>query len=321
MMKAAVLHALGKPPQYEQFSEPEAKEGEVIVNVHAAALKPVDKAIASDAHYASPRELPVVCGVDGVGRLADGSRVYFGGPRKPYGAMAERTVVAGSWSFPVPEGIDDVTVAALVNPALSSWLPLTWRARLAPGETVLILGATGVAGKLAVQISKLLGAGRVVAAGRNPQVLGTLEKLGADATIQLDESGQDLAQTFARQTGESGYDVIVDFLWGAPTEALLGALARPEFLLKPKDIRLLPIGESAGPTITLSAAILRTSGLTIPGPAGLPPREILDKSFHQVIAYAASGRLLVDTIEVPLAHVESAWQREDLHGRRIVLIP
>jgi NADPH:quinone reductase-like Zn-dependent oxidoreductase len=185
----------------------------------------------------------------------------------------------------------------------------------------LVLGATGVAGQLAIQIAKLLGARRVVAAGRNEQALLTLAGLGADATIRLDQPGQDLAQAFARAAGDSGYDVIVDFLWGAPTEALLSALERPEFLLKQKDVRLLPIGESAGPTITFPAAVLRNSGLTIPGPAGLPPREVLDDAFRAAVAHAAAGRLRIETVAVPLSDVESAWQRDDVHGRRLVFIP
>ncbi len=182
-MNAAVLHALGQPPRYEQFPEPVAGDGEVIVQVNAASLKPIDKQLASGSHYASPRELPVVCGSDGVGHLSDGQRVFFGGTRSPYGSMAQRTVVRRAFCFPVPEGLDDETAAALPNPGVSAWLSLAYRAKLLPGESVLILGATGVTGKLAVKIAKLLGAGRVVAAGRNQEVLSKLHELGADATI------------------------------------------------------------------------------------------------------------------------------------------
>ena len=168
-MHAAVLHALGKPPRFEEFPDPTPGEGEVLINVFAAALKPVDKQMAAGTHYASPREFPVVCGMDGVGRLEDGTRVFFGGARQPYGAMAERTVLRRVQCFSVPEELDDVTAAAISNPGVSAWLSLKHSAKLAAGETVLILGATGVTGKLAVQIAKILGAGRVVAAGRNEQ--------------------------------------------------------------------------------------------------------------------------------------------------------
>src|SRR5438105_3797076 len=150
------------------------------------------------------------CGVDGVGLLDDGARLYCGGARPPYGMMAERTVVSRRWCVPVPEQVDDVTAAALPNPALSAWLSLIWRARLQPGETVLILGATGVAGQLAVQIAKHLGAERVVAAGRNRRVLTTLRDLGADATIALDLSDQDLTAAFIREAGPKRFDVVLD---------------------------------------------------------------------------------------------------------------
>jgi NADPH:quinone reductase-like Zn-dependent oxidoreductase len=160
-MHAAVLHKLGSAPRYEQFEDPVAREGEALISVRADSLKWTDKGIASGKHYASFRELPVVCGVDGVGTLEDGKRVLFGGCRKPFGAMAEKTVAPRAFCFPVPDGLDDATAAAVPNPAGSSWLPLKWRAKLQPGETVLVLGATGAAGKLAIQIAKLLGAGRV----------------------------------------------------------------------------------------------------------------------------------------------------------------
>ncbi len=318
-MNAAVLRTLGKPPRFEQFPEPSAGEGEVIVHVRAASMKPVDKAMASGSHFASLRELPVVCGTDGVGSLDDGTRVFFGGPRRPYGAMAQRTVVPRSRCFPVPEGVDDATAAALPNPGVSAWLSLTWRAKLVPGERVLVLGATGVTGKLAVQIAKLLGAGRIIAAGRNEQALGTLRSLGADATIRLDDPGQDLTQAFVREAGDAGFHVIIDYLWGRPTEALLAALTRAEFAVADSETRLVQVGESAGTTLSLPAAVLRSTALTILGTAGIPPGDILNDAYHQVMARAAEGKLRVETERVPLAQVEDAWQRQD--RRRLVIIP
>ena len=209
-MHAAVLHALGKPPRFEEFPDPTPGEGEVLINVSAAALKPVDKQMAAGTHYASPSEFPVVCGMDGVGRLEDGTRVFFGGARRPYGAMAERTVVRRVQCFSVPDELDDVTAAAIPNPGVSAWLSLKHSAKLASGETVLILGATGVTGKLAVQIAKILGAGRVVAAGRNEHVLSTLHALGADSTIRLDKPDEELVAAFRREAGEKRFDVIID---------------------------------------------------------------------------------------------------------------
>ena len=264
-MNAAVLHMLGKPPRCEPFPDPTPDAGEVLVNVRAAALKPVDRQMASGSHYASFRKLPVVCGTDGAGVLEDNTRVFFGMPRAPYGAMAQRTVVARPRCFPLPPEIDDVTAAAVLNPGLSAWGALAWRAQLAAGETVLILGATGVTGKLAIQTAKLLGASRVVAAGRNPQILASLHELGADATISLDQPGQHLIEAFVREAGETGFDVIIDYVWGPPTEALLAAITRKDMKPSLARTRLVQVGEGAGPTISLPAAALRSSRLEMLG--------------------------------------------------------
>lgn len=319
-MNAAVLHAFDKPPAYEQFPDPIAQEDEAIVRVQAAALKPVDKQIANGSHYASPRVLPVVCGMDGVGLLEDGTRIYFAGARPPYGAMAQRTVVSRHHCFPLPEDVDDVTAAALINPGVSAWLTLAHRAKLVEGETVLVLGATGVTGKLALQIAKMLDAGRVVAAGRNEQVLSTLHEFGADAVIQIDKPGQSLKEAFAQQAGDAGYGVIVDYLWGRPTEVLLDSMTRKEFANVKSEARLIQAGESAGQAISLSAAVLRSSAITILGTAGIPPRDVLIDAFGQVMTRAARGELRIDVEQISLEDVENAWQR-DSRGRRLVFIP
>src|ERR1700724_497090 len=309
-MFAAVLQALGKRALFEEFPDATPGEGEVLIHLCAAALKPVDKQLAAGKHYASPREFPVVCGADGVGRLEDGTRMFFGGPRRPYGAMAERTVVRRAQCFLVPDDVDDDTAAAIPNPGVSAWLSLKHRAKLASGESVLILGATGVTGKLAVQIARILGAGRVVAAGRNGQVLSTVLDLGADATIRLDKPDQELIEAFRREAGEKGFDVIIDYLWGPPTEALLTAITRAEFAVAGSETRLVEVGESAGPTITLPAAVLRSTALTILGTAGIPPWDVLTDAFQQVMRHAASGKLRVETERVPLAEIKDAWERK-----------
>ncbi len=318
-MDAAVLHILGRPPRFEQFPEPTAEEGEAVVHVRAAALKPVDRQMAQGTHYASPRNLPAICGIDGVGRLEDGTRVYFGGPRPPYGAMAQRTVVSRLRCFPVAEGADEILTAALVNPATSAWLSLTWGARLAPGETVLVLGATGVTGRLAIQVAKLIGAGRVVAAGRNEKRLRSLLELGADATIRLDSPDRDLREAFVREAGEGGFQVILDYLWGRPTETLLSAITRKEFAAVESETRLVQVGESAGPTIALPAAVLRSTPLRILGTAGIPPRDTLTNALQQVMTWAAQGQLSIKVETVPLADIELAWQRSDQSGHRLVI--
>ena len=319
-MKAAVLHELGKAPRFEEFAEPVAGKDEALVRVRAAALKAIDRQLANGSHYASPRELPVVCGTDGVGELVDGARVFFGGPRRPYGAMAEHTVAPRAFCFPVPAGIDDDTAAALPNPGVSAWLSLTHRAKLAAGETVLILGATGVTGQLAVQIAKRLGAKRVIGAGRNERVIGKLRELGADATIQLNQPEESLKEAFAREAGNAGFGVIIDYVWGRPTETLLAAITKSEFAKVTNETRLVQVGESAGATIALPAAVLRSTALTILGTAGIPAREVLVDAMQQVMTRAARGELQIETERVALAEIERAWQRRE-SGRRIVVIP
>lgn len=321
-MHAAVLHRIGNVPRYEEFPEPVIgdNDGEVIVHVHAASLKPVDKQLASGSHYASHGELPRVCGTDGVGHLDDGRRVFFGGPRPPHGAMAQRTVVQRASTFPIPENVNDETACALPNPGVSAWLSLAHRAKLVRGENVLILGATGVTGRLAVKIAKLLGAARVVAAGRNRQALGTLRDLGADATISLALPATELSEAFAREAGQSGFQVVIDYVWGHPAEAFLAAITRREFAVIQSETRFVQVGESAAPTITLPAAVLRSAALTILGTAGIPARDVLVDAFQQVMAYAAKGDLQIDTERVPLTDIENAWQR-DRPGRRLVIIP
>ena len=320
-MYAAVLHTIGTRPRYEEFPEPVISDdvSEAIVHVHAASLKPVDRQLASGSHYASPGQLPCVCGSDGVGHLDNGQRVFFGGPRPPHGAMAQRTVVPCALTFPVPEKVTDETAAALPNPGVSAWLSLAYRAKLVRGENVLILGVTGVTGKLAVKIAKLLGAARVVAAGRSQQALSALRDLGADATISLTLPETELSEAFLREAGQSGFQVVIDYVWGRPAETFLAAIARREFAVIKSETRFVQVGESAAPIITLPAAVLRSTTLTILGTAGIPPRNVLLEAFQRVMTHAASGELHIDTERVPLLDIENAWQR-DQSGRRLVII-
>lgn len=322
-MKAAVLSIPDRPPRCEEFPDPQANEGEVIVRVRAAALKPIDRQLASGAHYAAQRNLPIVCGTDGVGLLENGTRVFVAGSRPPYGAMAELTVVAAARCFLLPDNVDDITAAAVFNPGLSAFGALKWRAQIAHGETVLILGATGVTGKLAIQTAKLLGAGRVIAAGRNEHVLNALNELGADDAIRLDRTGTELSEILSRKAGSEGFDVVIDYLWGPPTEALLHAITRKDFSAASHRVRLVQVGESAGATISLPAAVLRSSRLEILGAgSGNAPasRQVWDEAIQWLLENVARGTLKIDTEQVPLADIASAWERE-WHGRRAVIIP
>ena len=304
-MKAAVLRALGKPPRFEEFPDPKPSQGEVIVHVKAASLKNIDKMMASGSHYDSHRQLPVDVVQTESASWTIGTGVLWR-ISSPLRNDGRATVVFRTWCLPILDGVDDVTAAALPNPALSSWLSLAWRAQLKRGETVLILGATGVAGKLAVQIAKHLGAGRVVAAGRDAQVLGTLNDLGADATIHLDQPDKELTEAFIREAGHKPFEVIIHYLWDHPTEVLLAALTGHDLEAEATRTRLVELGEMAGPIIALPAAALRSSGLELYGGGGgsIPPRAIFD-AFPQIWALAASGKLRINTEQAPLAAVET----------------
>ena len=320
-MKAAVIHAFGQPPRYEDFPEPTAGDGEVRVTVRAAGLHPVVRAMASGAHYTSSNVLPLIPGIDGVGSLDDGTRVYFGLSRPPYGTMAEYAVVPREMCFPIPDHLDDLTAAALFNPAMSSWFVFT-RTQLAQGEIVLVLGATGAAGKLAVQIAKNLGAGKVIALGRNAQVLSQLPQLGADVTISLNQPEQDLIDAIARSASNSGIDVIIDYLWGHPTEMVIAALARQVVTHSAPRVRLIVTGQTAGPTISLPASVLSSSGLEISGSGiGTISPERIRKEMPQLIAKVASSNLHIDTEAVPLTEIEAVWQRQTTDNRRLVVFP
>jgi NADPH2:quinone reductase len=316
-MDAAVVRELGNAPEFGQFDEPVPGEGEVLITVKAAALNPSTKATASGAHYASQKQVPFVVGLDGVGVLEDGKRVFFGGPRAPFGTFAQKAVAHQARCWPIPDAVDDVTAAAIPNPALSSWLPMVHQAKVEPGHTVLVLGATGTAGKLAIQIAKLLGAGRVVAAGRNEEILSTLPSLGADATIQLDQPHEQLVKAFSQ---EPGFHTVLDFVWGKPTEALLAALTRPDFDADSFATKIVQIGEGAGSTITLPAAALRSAGLTIVG-TGMPPFQLFLDTFAKAMEYAAAGTLKVDTAPTHLSEIGAAWASGDKGGKRVVIIP
>ncbi|MGA7343524.1 MAG: zinc-binding alcohol dehydrogenase family protein [Terracidiphilus sp.] len=313
-MQAAVVNVLGQAPKYQPFPDPAPQEGEALIQVRAAGLHPIVKGLASGSHYAAGGELPAVPGIDGVGVLPGGRRVFFVFVRKPWGTMAERAAAPISKCIPLPDGLSDVQAAAIANPGMSGWLSLKERARLNPGETVLVLGATGVAGQLALQSARLLGARRVIAAGRN---VGALASADVDAVISLNEPEDAIREAFAAQAA-AGIDVVVDYLWGRPTELLLEALAGGFKASATHRTRLVEVGSSAGPTITLPAATLRSIDLTLLGSGfGAVPLDGILAAIPTLFSLAAAGSLKIDVEPVPLADVEAAWSRVE-KGRRIV---
>ncbi|MGD0479325.1 MAG: zinc-binding alcohol dehydrogenase family protein [Terracidiphilus sp.] len=315
-MNAAVVESPGQVPKYQTFPDPVVEDGEVLVRVHAAGLHPIVKGLASGSHYASAKgnPEPSVPGIDGVGVLDDGSRVYFVFVRRPWGTMAERAAAPRKMCIPVPEKLDDVEAAAIANPGMSAWLSLKERAALAPGETVLIMGATGVAGQLAIQSARLLGAKRVIAAGRNVDALAGAD---VDAVIALGQPEDAICDALAAEAA-SGIDVVVDYLWGRPTELLLEALARGFKAQATQRTRLVEVGSAAGRTITLPAEVLRSIDLTLLGSGfGAVALEGILATIPTLFEMAAAGNLKIAVEPVPLAEVEPAWSRVE-KGRRIV---
>jgi NADPH2:quinone reductase len=320
-MNAAVVHAFDAPPRYESFSEPVASGEELIVSVRAAGLHPIVKALASGKHYGSTGELPLIPGIDGVGRLNDGRRVYFSAAHPPYGSFAERSITRPAMYLPVPETLDDVTVAAMMNPGMSSWGAFKLRAQLAAGENVLILGATGAAGRLAVQVAKRLGARRVVAAGRNPVALKELERLGADAVISLSVEPEALVSALRQEWAKDKLDVVLDYLWGSPAERVLEAISQKGLQHAASRIRFVQVGSSAGATISLPAATLRSSGIELLGSGlGSVSLERVFQSLGDFLAEAAREAFQVKTKTAHLREIEDLW-RDPGEGARLVFLP
>ncbi len=313
-MRAAILREYDATPELGSFDDPEPGDGTVVADVLAAGLNPVDLRKAAGVFPLAPKPpLPSVAGWEGVARLDDGSRAYFVDPPPPHGALAERTLLDPSATYPVPDGVDDGVAIALGIAGLAGWLALTWSAKLREGETVLVLGATGTVGQVAVQAAKLLGASRVVAAGRNPDGLARAAELGADATVSLTEAG-DLAEAFRDASG-GGFDVIVDPLWGEPAVAAMEVANR--------FARHVALGQSAGLHAQVSVGVVRNTPLTIVGHTNYAiPIEDQRAAYERMTAHAAAGELTADVERVGLDDVASAWERLRSGPRaKLVVVP
>lgn len=322
-MKAAIVKGPGVTPAYGDFEEPSAQTGQEIIAVKAAALTHLTKGRASGQHYSAGHDYPNVAGVDGVGRTADGRRVYFALPSPPFGAMAEKAPVRASHCVPVPDDLDDVLAAALANPGMSCWAAFAERAKLQRGETVLVNGATGAAGRLAVQIAKYMGAGRVIAAGRGRAALESLKSIGADDIIQFDldpsrpQAAAELEEAMKQQFS-AGVDVVIDYLWGQSAEIILMAAAEAGREAVP--MRFVQVGAISGDSIRLPGAALRSSATVLMG-SGINsvPLEGLLNAIHKVFEAARPANLQVHTKAVPLADVEKTWNA-DTGGDRVVFV-
>jgi NADPH:quinone reductase-like Zn-dependent oxidoreductase len=314
VMQAAVVHAIGQSPTYQSFADPVPENGEALIKVHASGLHPIVRALASGEHYLSSAEVPFIPGVDGAGELEDGRRVYFGFVRKPWGTMAEMAAAPKDMCIALPDNLDYQQAAAIANPGMSAWLTLKDRGALKHGETVLVLGATGVAGHLAIQAARLLGASRIIAAGRN---VGALNQSDVDQIIPLGEPEDAIRDAFTTEM-RSGIDLIIDYLWGRPAELLLEALAKGFRAKSTHRTRWVEVGESAGKTITLPGATLRSVDLTMMGSGfGSTSLDRIIAAIPTLFSMAVAGTLRIAVEPFPLAEVGSVWNRIE-KGRRIV---
>jgi NADPH:quinone reductase-like Zn-dependent oxidoreductase len=319
-MHAAVVRSFDQPPRYEVFDTPEpAGPDESLVDVLAVGLHPRVRTGASGMHYSGRATLPMIPGVDGVGRLPDGRRVYFVVPDDVCGSLAQKAIIDLKRAIELPEDVDSDRIAAAMNPAMSSWVALRRRVPLAAGQSVLVLGATGNAGGMAVQVAKRLGAGYVVAAGRNPRRLSELRGLGADAVVALEDDVTLTAERLAAAASE--VDIVVDYLWGEPAARTVMALlsARSD---RSRSLDWVQIGAMAGPTMQLPSVALRSANLRIQGngQGAVSTKDYLGE-LPSLIEEIDGGRLEVTVRPVPLADVEAIWSAPDAPGVRVVLIP
>jgi NADPH2:quinone reductase len=317
-MRAAVVEAVGSPPRPGEVDDPVAGEGSALVDVAAAPLNPVEIRVAAGRHP-KRAEPPYVPGTEGAGvvvesaRLAAGTRVRFESAALPgfgaQGTLAERAAVPEESLVELRDDIDDDLAAGLGVVGITALLALE-RAGPTGGERVLVLGATGAVGQMAVQLAKLMGAGRVVGAGRSVERLGRVRELGADEVVQLSDG--DLTEAFEQAAGGQ-LDVVIDPLWGKPAMAALRALAT--------EGRLVNVGQSAGADVRLPLEVVRNRQGAIhaisSGWTGLEPKAA---AYRRVSEHVAAGRLSVDRDVVPLDEVASAWERQEASpGRKLVI--
>ena len=307
-MDAAVLRDYGSAPEFGEFEEPSA-DGHALVEVSVAGLNPVDHTIASGSFPGREPPLPSVPGLEGIG-TTDGRRVYFDAPVAPFGSMGARTLVDPGELIEVPDGVNDALAVSFGISGLAAWLALTWRAELREGESVLVLGSSGVLGQIAVQGARLLGASKVVAAARDNESLERARhELGADAVVELGGEG-DLRERFKEAAG-GGFDVVVDPLWGEPAVAALGALN--------VEGRLVQIGNSAGESVELPTRAFRNQLGRIIGHTNFKAsHERKREAFTAMCEHARAGELKVETEGVPLREIGEAWDRKSPHRKLVI---
>jgi NADPH:quinone reductase-like Zn-dependent oxidoreductase len=311
-MKAAVITGYGDPPEYREVDPPEATGDTELVKIEFAGLNPVDIAIASGKFDSGSPPLPYVTGVEAIGTTSDGRRVWFDEARYPSGSLAESTAINRGSGIEVPEGIASEQAIAFGVAGMAAWLALTWRGGLEAGETVLVNGASGSVGQIAIQAARLLGAGRVVGSARSESGLARVKELGADAVVstESDSLGDDLKEA----TG-GGADLVIDNLWGAPAVAAIDAIKAGG--------RLIQVGNSVGTHADLMAGRLRGGLIDIRGHRNFwAPREEREEAFLEMCRHSIAGDLSIRVEVIPLADIADAWERQKASpGHKLALSP
>jgi NADPH2:quinone reductase len=312
-MRAAVIEGYGEAPVLREVPEPKV-DGATVVEVTGAALNPVDMSIASGKFYAGSPPTPYVPGGEGIGYILQsgkrGPRVFFKAAL-PNGALAERSVVSRGETVPIPDSVPDGMAAAFGTPGIAAYLALTRRAELKPGETVLILAASGVLGTIAVQVARLLGAGRVIAAARNERSLARAKELGADAIVDLKQL--DGLTERIKEASKGQLTVVIDPLWGAPAAAAIDAMSTHG--------RFIQVGQAAGPEATLTSRAVRGRYLSILGYNNFSvPWEEQAAAYRRLVDYAASGQLKVEFEVLPLEATPEAWKLQTTSPHRKLVI-
>lgn len=319
-MRAAVVTSFDSGPRYQEFPTPvPTGVGEMLIDVLAAGLHPRVRSQADGSHYTSTGQLPLVPGIDGVGRGPDGLLRYFILPDTTMGAMADQTIIDTRRSVVLPESSDPIAVAAAMNPAMSSWVALRQRVKFPAGQNVLVLAATGNAGQMAVQIAKLFGANTIIGAGRGADRLAELPALGATGTVLLEGDPDDIARRLGKAATD--VDVVIDYLWGEPTAAAVLAVVTDR-ADRAKPLTWIEIGSAAGPTAAIPSAALRAARLQIvgSGQGSVSTREFLAE-LPALAEQITNGTLDIDARPMPLADVEQAWAGSADTNQRIVLVP
>lgn len=308
---------MGTIPRFETFPDPVAGPDEVLITVKASALKQLDKLKVSGKHYTTFDQLPATVGVDGVGILEDGTRVYAGGIS---GMMAEKALVKKNAWVELPAALSFAVAAALPNALIGSDGALLYRAGIKKGAVVLINGATGVSGKMAVQLAKLRGAAKVIATGRNEATLAALKSLGADEVISLRQSDEDMITSITNLEKETPVDIVIDYLWGHPAALLLTAFKKSP----PHKIRFVTVGEMAGASLSLASGVLRSTQIELLGSGiGSISREEINRYFKEelpvMFRLAASGQLKIDIETASIEAIEQIWEQAAAAGKRLVI--